>query len=309
MRGVFICAGELDALHGTGPLAFSAYIWLRAWADLRTGVVGVSRPISLSMLRSYCETHTPKGAGHQVTKPTERGIRTALAALERAGLLMRLPDDRRLVFRLSMMALPQSVQIEPDANLTGEPDTVPGMGAGGRKGGNGAGFRLVRNLNPTLNPTGVDQPNATHIRDQSFTLRSPTTTHPTLGDAAGAAVGKGGLAEGSVQALATALRGAGVQVRDGDPQLAELVQQGVQLSDLLAAVERCRAARAKARSDQPLNLGFVVSLLNSQQTDRAWRTDDDEALARGREAGIEPRPGESWSEFRQRLSRVLARSA
>lgn len=306
MRGTYLAAGELDALHGVGPLAFSAYVWLRSWADLRDGAVGRSRAVSLAMLAAYCEQHVPKGSGMQIVKPSERNIRTALSALQRAGLLVRIPDDRRLVFRLPIMDRPNCVRNEPDAFPTGEPDTARGMVRDGRKAGNDAGFRLVRNLNPTPNLTGVNRPNSTHIGEQRTTLRQTTTTHSTL---VHATRDDDVVLSAEEKKLADVLRGEGVRIRDGDQTALEgLVRQGIGLSDLLAAVARCRAAREKAGSQQPLNVGFVASLLNSHPRGD-WRTDDASALALGRESGIEPRPGENWPEFRNRLAAALRECA
>lgn len=78
---------ELDNLYGTGPLAFSIYVWMRSWMDERTGLVGVLYPISLPMLGMYCETHTPKGQGQHIAKPSEQNIRTAIERLKRVGLI------------------------------------------------------------------------------------------------------------------------------------------------------------------------------------------------------------------------------
>lgn len=101
---IAITAEEIDALHGVGPLAFQAYVLLRAWMDYGSGITGRSRPVSLAMLRAYCETHTPRGAGVQITAPSEKEIRTALARLQRAGLLGRLPGER-LAFRLPLATI------------------------------------------------------------------------------------------------------------------------------------------------------------------------------------------------------------
>lgn len=74
---IAITADELDALYGISPLAFQVYVLLRTWMDYRTGKTGQSRPVSLAMLRAYCETHTPRGKGVQITAPSEKEIRTA----------------------------------------------------------------------------------------------------------------------------------------------------------------------------------------------------------------------------------------
>ncbi|WP_139379429.1 hypothetical protein [Zoogloea sp. LCSB751] len=92
---------ELDALHGTGPLAFQTYILLRAWMDFSTGITGRRRAVSLGMLRTYCETHTPRGGGLQIEQPSEKAVRTALDRLIRVGLLRRLSGER-LTFLLPL---------------------------------------------------------------------------------------------------------------------------------------------------------------------------------------------------------------
>ena len=90
LRGI-----ELETLHGAGPLAFEVYVMLRWWMDYRTGITGRRRPISLAMLITYCETHTPRGAGTQIEQPTEKSIR---GALERLGIeLVSYHDYARLL--------------------------------------------------------------------------------------------------------------------------------------------------------------------------------------------------------------------
>jgi len=124
---IAITAEEIDALHGMGPLTFQAYMLLRTWMDYGTGITGRSRPISLAMLRAYCETHTPRGAGVQITAPSEKEVRTALARLQRAGLLRRLSGDR-LAFRLPLAAVasarPNQTGHGPGAERSTERDTA-----------------------------------------------------------------------------------------------------------------------------------------------------------------------------------------
>lgn len=104
--GVYLSAAELQALHGCGPLAISAYVWLRSWMDYDTGEVG--RPphvISLGKLRAYCERHIPRGTGIQIEAPTEKDVRMALDQLERAGLCQRISEPRSLILRLSQAGM------------------------------------------------------------------------------------------------------------------------------------------------------------------------------------------------------------
>ena len=121
---IAVTADEIGALHGVGPLAFQAYMLLRTWMDYGTGITGRSRPISLAMLRAHCETHTPRGAGVQITAPSEKEVRTALARLQRTGLLRRLPGDR-LAFRLPLAVIARSRTDQTGQGAGGERSTEP----------------------------------------------------------------------------------------------------------------------------------------------------------------------------------------
>ena len=314
MKGVFICAAELEALHGCPPLAGMAYLWLRSFVDLRSGIVGRTRPVSLSMLRAYTETHTPRGSGVQITQPSERGIRTALAALERAGLLRRLGDDRSLLFRLPRMETLTLASGKPDANLTGEHGAEPGVVDNRANALPAAGFIRRREPNPTENPQGVYRPNPTHIRGQSLRPSPPHTasTHePGLrAREAAAAVG-----DAELQTVATLLRGAGVRVGGAEPELADLVARGVTDVDLLAAVVLARQERQAVGSAQPIGIRYVAALLDrvrqqsSKAPTQAWWSSEQAMLAKGAELGLSPWPGEDWGAFKGRIRGALGRAA
>lgn len=135
MTQVFtLTADELDSLHGAGPLAVAIYLHLRAWMDFGTGIAGRSRPISLAMVAAYTETHTPRGAGHQVEQPSQKAIRTALDRLQRAGLLHRLSGDRLsflLPMALTASARPKQTRHGVGTKLSPEPGSVePAIDAG-----------------------------------------------------------------------------------------------------------------------------------------------------------------------------------
>lgn len=312
MKGVFICAAELEALHGCPPLAGMAYLWLRSFVDLRSGIVGRTRPVSLSMLRAYTETHTPRGSGVQITQPSERGIRTALAALERAGLLRRLGDDRSLLFRLPRMETLALASGKPDANLTGEHGAEPGAVDNRANALPGAGFVRRCEPNPTENPQGVYRPNPTHIRGQSLKPSPPHTasTHePGLrAREAAAAVG-----DAELQTVATLLRGAGVRVVGNEPELAALA--GAPEADVLAAVELARQGRQAAGSTQPIGIRYVAALLERVRQragaapTQAWWSSESAMLAKGAELGLSPRPGENWGGFKGRIRDAALRVA
>lgn len=183
MKGLYLTSGELNALHGTGPLATSVYVWLRYWMDVKKGVTGLSRPISLAMICDYCETHVPRGAGMQTIKPTIKEVRVALARAERAGVLKRVGNAENLVFKLPLaetLSLDQIKQGKVRAGCEGtEQGTVQGTEQGTEQGtvkaneyeafeveqGTEQGTEL--DANRARNRAGVNGANRAHIRDQS----------------------------------------------------------------------------------------------------------------------------------------------
>lgn len=148
---------ELDALHGVGPLSFTTYVLMRAWMDYGTGVTGKTRPVSLGMLASYTETHTPRGSGVQIEQASEKEVRGSLAKLTRAGLLRRMGGDR-LVFSLPM-ALTASARPKQTGQGAG---TVSSTEQGAAKAAPPAGCEAEPG---TENGTGA-QANRAHIMYQ-----------------------------------------------------------------------------------------------------------------------------------------------
>lgn len=313
MRGVFICAAELEALHSCSPLAGMTYLWLRSFADLRSGVVGRTRPVSLSMLRAYTETHTPRGNGVQITQPSERGMRTALAALERAGLLRRVADDRRLVFLLPRMETLSLASRKPDANPTGKHGTAPDAGD------NSSNASPVADLVPRHRANSVDvsmrvhRPNPTHIRGQRIEPSPPqtaSTPEPGLHAQEGAAAAAG---SDRCKAVANLLRDSGVRVIGNETELINLAD--VPKAEVLAAVDLARQNRLDTGSTQPIGLKFVVALLDrvrqrsGKAHKQAWWSSEASILAKGAELGLSPRPGEEWVTFKARLREAIMQAA
>lgn len=313
MRGVFICAAELEALHSCSPLAGMTYLWLRSFADLRSGVVGRTRPVSLSMLRAYTETHTPRGNGVQITQPSERGMRTALAALERAGLLRRVADDRRLVFLLPRMETLSLASRKPDANPTGKHGTAPDAGD------NSSNASPVADLVPRHWANSVDvsmrvhRPNPTHIRGQRIEPSPPqtaSTPEPGLHAQEGAAAAAG---SDRCKAVANLLRDSGVRVIGNETELINLAD--VPKAEVLAAVDLARQNRLDTGSTQLIGLKFVVALLDrvrqrsGKAHKQAWWSSEASILAKGAELGLSPRPGEEWVTFKARLREAIMQAA
>lgn len=302
MKGIFLVSAEFEALHGAGPLSAFAYLWLRTWVDIRTGVVGLSRPISLAMIRAYCETHVPKGAGVHIVQASERNVRTALASLERAGLIRRLPGDR-LIFRLLLAQLLPLAQIKPDVKLTGSFTEVSDAVDNPVEAVTGARCAAPGYAIPTRNQRIMRRPNPTHIRDRrnlpSHTAAISTAPCPACATPV-AAVDERQLA------IAMLLNKHGVVAGPGHPVVQEWAVNGVRDADLLTAISLAKKAREEAGSVQPINLGFIRAKLNKvigqEKQGGTWWASIPTMEARAHELKIPgARPGESMDEFKARI--------
>ncbi len=312
MKGVYLTAAEIEAMHGTGPLSTCAYIWLRSWADIRTGVVGQTRPISLGMLRAYCETHVPKGAGVQIVQPSERNIRTALASLERAGLLRRLPGDRLCYRLLLAQTLPHALS-KPDADLTGQsaakpdgvdnsPDAWPGAASGSSNSRNATRYSSrAGRAYPTYNGVQRNKPSPDSAASLAMRIQNVASVAAFQND--------------RHEAIAALFREQGVVVGPGHPVIADLAANNVSDADLLVAVELARQAREAEGTGQPLNPGFIRAKLRKaieqqKPTTVAWWSSVPAMEAQARRLNIPgARPGESMVEFKARIWSAARRDA
>lgn len=234
---------EVDTLHGIGSLGFHVYVLLRTFADYGTGIVGRSRPISLAMLASYTETHTRRGAGVQIEQPSEKTLRNALAKLERAGLLRRLPGDR-LVFSLPLALTASARPIQTGHDAGTKSSTNPGTVQPAPV--------LAEPVTPGTDAAAQQRPNRAHIK--SHVNKNPTA-RPAAAVDKPAGTSYGGIAQTLTQAW----------FPTGRPQ--------------------------KAKP------GFAEGARQAPQAS----AEESRLLAIGRQKGVDPRPGESWSEFAARL--------
>lgn len=264
---IAITADELEALHGAGPLAFQCYLHLRTWMDYGTGITGRSRPISLAMLRTYCETHTPRGAGVQITAPSEKEIRTALARLQRAGLLRRLAGDR-LAFSLPLAAVASARPNQTGHGAGAEQSTAPGTT-------NPAPVKAPR-PEPGTDRKPTEQPNRAHIMNQ-VSLSSTCALVQFL----------------HLQDIPTAGR---------ETTLERWRAEGITAEGLQKAVAVARSVRAKVGSTQPVNVGLLDRILSSPPPGATAPRIGADIVAIGTAQGCPPRPGESWEQYRFRLS-------
>lgn len=181
---------EVDGLFGIGPLGVLLYLSLRRVMDFREGTAGRSTPISLNGLAMACETHTTRGRGVQITRPSEKETRGALAKLERNGLLRRLPGDAlafRLPLALTASARPNQTGHDAGTDSSTQPGTVqpastlvmqvtPGTDAAPQQRPNRAHIEVKENQNLAARPAApVDNRGSRTTADRS--ARGADVTH------------------------------------------------------------------------------------------------------------------------------------
>lgn len=233
---------EVDGLFGIGPLGALLYLSLRAVMDYHDGTAGRSTPISLNGLAMAAETHTARGRGVQITRPSEKEVRNALAKLERNGLLRRLPGDR-LAFSLPLALTAYARPIQTGHIAGTVLSTQPGTAQ--------PASTLVMQATPGTDAAAQQRPNRAHIKVQEN--QNPTARPAAPVDNASPA----GIAQTLTQAW----------FPTGRPQ--------------------------KAKP------GFAEGARATPQAS----AEESRLLAIGRQKGVDPRPGESWSEFAARLFR------
>lgn len=348
MNGIYLTAGELDALHGCGPLGIAVYVHLRAWMDLRTGTVGASRPISRAMILAYVETHVPRGAGVETVKSTVKELRTALDRLSRAGLLLRKGNDDALVFRLPLAQTPSLDQNKQGRVRAGGNDPEQGRVQGaeqGRESGRvqpsiGAGFAADRDPEQGRERGAAQGREHDRGRKAIPGLHQRSESKPSTPQAASTAepgVGPDSDVEASIAALWSAKRIEGAQVSEHtarratamavilrveqiaatamNPTVISWAEQGIRDEQLRAAVALARQRREAEGSLQPVNVGYLNACLQSvlkppkPKSDTWWQSVP-AMEAKARELGIAgARPGEEMDAFKARIADALRRQA
>lgn len=378
---------ERQALPGLGPLARAMYEVLRFQMDYTTGLVGRRTPISWNGLAHELRTDTPRGRGHQTTRPTLQEMRTAVERLIRAGLLKRVGGEDFLSFLCPFAFIapvrpfhtqqsgnsPQST--EPNRRETSNGEAFEGFEDSPDSGDVSLNSTHIRDVwmctppqSSSTDLTGVDagdagagegpnrdraspsqagqltQPGNTHndpYRDR------PAGSHPAPGrrldcgalpgdapiqlrdgetgecsaesestpDAVGAPDGA------RVEALTAVLVQRSIRVPADGVVVADWAARGVTPLELDQAVAKALAARAKEGSLQPIGVGYVSAVIQSErsavkraaaearraveQGPRRAKDSDLEGLAKS--VGMWPAPlGMSMPEFRHRVMNAVA---
>lgn len=106
---------ELAALYGLPHAQQLAYLrGIRPYMDVKTGVVGLKRRISLQSLAEelYIQPHQ----GVKAEKYSRAQARRALAALERVGLITLQSEDLQLIVKCNLATLGYFTQNKPITN-------------------------------------------------------------------------------------------------------------------------------------------------------------------------------------------------
>jgi len=106
------------ALQGLPWMAQLLYLrGLRPYMDYASGVVGIKRGISYQGLAETLYREAGQGK-HEYGSPTLSAIRNGISVLEKAGLLIRIEADRRLIFELVLATRDDSVSEKYDRRTT-----------------------------------------------------------------------------------------------------------------------------------------------------------------------------------------------
>lgn len=275
MNGYYVTGVEDDALYGASPLAFRAYHLLRSVMDYQTGIVGRQRRISYQMLMEALETHTPRGQGVQITRPTLKEVRVALDSLLRTGLLAREPEP--FVFYL-----PLASTVEVRQKQTGQSEGMAGEAKNNEKPA-------------TCEQTGQVAPGKQGIHQ--CTKKSMSTVAAAAGTPAAVDNTPGHIAAEFLGQLSKRL-GYPILHRHDDPRLAAWVESGLTFEALESAALAARAARQRDNNPAPLNPGYIAAFLPCPD---AWQQTWSGIVAKGQQLGISQQPGEQAQVFRARV--------
>lgn len=270
-RSAFLVSPEeMDALHGAGPLACWVYVCLRSWMDFETGLVGLTRALSREMLCTYAETHTPRGSGTQVSRPSLKEIRGAIEALVRHHLLVRKGGDL-LVFSMPMARTGnvRSLQTGPsEGRIQGRPLASVGAGLRGGEVVDNLPYRANNRESDCLSTqqaavvhvpeVAATQPDAAAAAsNDELTEAKPPMREPTQQELERDA------RQVQVDELEDVLTKHDIRFTAPDKRIDSWVVRGIEAKHVLAAIGKAKARRAKEQSTQAIWIGFIDLLLNS----------------------------------------------
>ena len=331
----FVCFSpeEQRLLSACSGTAVKCYMRLRARMDFATCIVGRFSGISYTMLREWSAQTIEKGSGEIEVQPSIKQVRTALAQLQRRGLIRRMSTEH-LVFLMPLAAegLERLKRTGHErGRVTGqrtghEPGSVePNDGAAfdDSHGPNGAGYGA--------SPEGQNTPNGAHIGVYVNPIPLSGGVHDAEAvDAAvhhDAAAAINALAKSMSSAppgaacsepmsiaigLVAQLRALGVRCQAQDPRLLAWVHERIDPQVLVRAVEVAKARRG--HSVQTINVGLIDviarDLLSQDARQReptpAWWGSEQATFAKARALGLKPIRMETVAQLRQRIRDTLS---
>jgi len=123
---------EFEALDYLPHLAVMIYFKaIRPYMDYSTGITGIKRGISYRQFAEETEVETVRGRHSDKSgKVTLDSIRNAVQRLEKAGLIVKIPADKKLIFKLPLATINNSVQMmsttsTPETTTTSAPQAKP----------------------------------------------------------------------------------------------------------------------------------------------------------------------------------------
>lgn len=260
---------EVEAMFGLGPAALSLYFWLRVWMDYATGRVGITRPISYEMMRTYLEEHTERGRGVQRDKGLSLDqVRRRIARLEGRGLVRRLGTEH-LVFSMPLAMTKQVREFQTrrsSATVAATPTTSIGAGLQGDVG-RGA------------------EPYPPHIRDHGLLSTSPpATTACTSGRrddeppvvAAAIEEDEPEMSQQDLRAgvFGMLLKQHDIRVRDGEAsKAARWAERGLTEAQVKQAIGKAKALRQSQASTAAIPINLIDALLRDANPPRSSRRD------------------------------------
>lgn len=117
--------------------------------------------------------------------------------------------------------------------------------------------------------------------------------------------------------LAILLKRGGASLTGSDPNVRKWAMAGISDAQALTALEKATANRAATCSAQPINSGYLDSIISNPDAKPAepkrsskgppWWTSNELMEAKAKAIGIKPpKPGETWEGFRGRINAKLA---
>jgi uncharacterized protein YdaU (DUF1376 family) len=160
-------------------------------------------------------------------------------------------------------------------------------------------------------PKGSDRPSVRqYSQSQSHKTQSSASTVPSSSAAPGdgqsaplPAKSNGKTTKAGTWAIE--LRRLGVSVTSMHPTMLKWIEDGFELPSVIEALQ---VARQRKPEPEKVPVAYIDPILRTppKAPTASWWASEQATIAKGREVGLEPRPGEEWDAFRSRIRTVSA---